>query len=74
VLVMTAWDEFRSLTPADFARPGARPILIDCWRLYQGKGFDTTCTYLTLGAGNRRAQTGLSASGAAQSAREHAAG
>lgn len=74
VLVMTAWDEFRALTPEDFTRHGGRLILIDCWRLYQGKGFDATCTYLTLGSGNRPVRTGLAASTAANSAQEHAAG
>jgi len=74
ILVMTAWDEFRALQATDFARASGRPIVIDPWRLYQGRGFDAVCTYLTLGAGNRAASGGLSAPGAFDAAREHAAG
>jgi UDPglucose 6-dehydrogenase len=74
ILVMTAWEEFRKLEPADFVRPGGRAILVDCWRLYQGRGFESVCTYLTLGAGNRPARAGMAARSGTDAAREHASG
>ncbi|MEP7362294.1 MAG: nucleotide sugar dehydrogenase [Acidobacteriota bacterium] len=57
VLVLTAWDEFRALRPADFERPNGRVILVDCWRLFKDKGFDDVCTYLILGSGSSRTRT-----------------
>lgn len=62
VLVLTAWEEFRALRPADFARPNGRVILVDCWRLFKDKGFEDVCTYLTLGSGAALPGTGQSAS------------
>jgi UDPglucose 6-dehydrogenase len=61
VLVLTAWDEFRALRPADFARSNGRVILVDCWRLFKGKGFEDICTYLTLGSGSARSARGRAA-------------
>jgi UDPglucose 6-dehydrogenase len=61
VLVLTAWNEFRALRPADFSRPGGRVILVDCWRLFEDKGFEDVCTYLTLGSGSARPGSGRTA-------------
>jgi UDPglucose 6-dehydrogenase len=33
VVVMTAWEEFRSLAPAAFARAAERVTVLDCWRI-----------------------------------------
>lgn len=75
VLVMTAADEFRALTPSDFAREHGRVTLIDCWRLYQGKGFEQVSTYLTPGTGTGRAGRGFDAAAESRgAAREQVAG
>jgi len=74
ILVLTAWEEFRALRPSDFERPGARAILVDCWRLYKNKGFEDVCTYLTLGLGPAPGGTLDASTSIAQKSREHAHG
>lgn len=76
VLVLTAWDEFLALRPGDFERAEGRVILVDCWRLFKGKGFEDVCTYLTLGSGSARPGDGRVADSASAyvSPLEHAHG
>jgi UDPglucose 6-dehydrogenase len=50
LIVMTPWDEFRALGPADLKR-GA--ILIDCWRLFAAHPPDTASEYIAVGWGAR---------------------
>lgn len=38
-LLATPWEEFKKLTPDDFARNMRRPRLLDCWRLYNRPEF-----------------------------------
>lgn len=52
IVVATPWEQFRALTPPQLARPAERrAILLDCWRIFAGQGFEQTCTYLQPGVG-----------------------
>jgi UDPglucose 6-dehydrogenase len=46
IAVTTPWREFATLMPGDFF---GNPVLIDCWRMFQGRGFEHTTRYVTLG-------------------------
>jgi UDPglucose 6-dehydrogenase len=49
--ITTPWPEFKKLTPQDFKRPGAKPVVLDCWRILPREKFEEVVEYLTLGYG-----------------------
>jgi hypothetical protein len=49
LVVMTPWDEFRALGPADLKRGG---VLIDCWRLFAAHTPETATEYIAVGRGD----------------------
>jgi UDPglucose 6-dehydrogenase len=48
-ILATPWDEFKNLTPEDFIDSMYKPILLDCWRLFDRKKFAAKMGYLALG-------------------------
>ena len=48
-LVATPWDEFKSLKPEDFIRNMKRPVLLDCWRIFDRPEFSQKLEYLAIG-------------------------
>jgi UDPglucose 6-dehydrogenase len=50
LVIMTPWDDFRSLAAADLKRGVA---LIDCWRLFAAHPPETASEYIALGCGPR---------------------
>jgi UDPglucose 6-dehydrogenase len=51
VILTTAWDEFRKLSPSDLNSTNGRPTLVDCWRILDRKEFEARVDYVVLGAG-----------------------
>jgi len=49
--ITTPWPEFKKLTPQDFKRHPAKPVVLDCWRVLSREKFEDTVEYLTLGYG-----------------------
>jgi len=50
VVVMTAWEEFRRIGPADFDG-SRRPVIVDCWRILDPWRFVECADYVALGVG-----------------------
>jgi UDPglucose 6-dehydrogenase len=48
-ILATPWDEFKRLTPEDFIAGMERPLLLDCWRFFDGKKFGAKMDYFALG-------------------------
>ena len=48
-ILATPWEEFKSLTPEDFAAHMEKPLLLDCWRFFDQQRFTGKVAYLTLG-------------------------
>ena len=59
VVVTTAWEEFRNLSPADFQSAGGRASIVDCWRLFDASRFAGAADYVTLGVGEESRTSGL---------------
>ena len=59
-VITTPWKEFATLMPQDFAGE-KKPVLIDCWRMLNGRGFEATTHYVLVGAGQTEAARALSA-------------
>jgi UDPglucose 6-dehydrogenase len=51
VVIATAWDEFKQLSPQQLARNPERRVVIDCWRLLPREQFDGVVDYVELGKG-----------------------
>jgi len=51
LVVTTPWDEFKTLRPEDLKGSGGRPVLIDCWRIFDGRKFGEVAEYIALGVG-----------------------
>jgi len=51
VVITTAWDEFRSLPLAALARVGAKPAVLDCWRVLDPAVYDAVVELQFLGVG-----------------------
>jgi UDPglucose 6-dehydrogenase len=49
--ITTPWPEFKKLTPQDFKRKAAKPVVLDCWRILPREKFEDVVEYLTLGYG-----------------------
>lgn len=52
VVITTSWDEFRRIRPADLARASRPRVVIDCWRVLEGRQFDSGVDYIRLGIGH----------------------
>ena len=52
-ILATPWDEFKALKPEDFTKSMKRPILLDCWRIFDRREFSTRLKYLAIGLGSR---------------------
>lgn len=48
-IVATPWREFQSLKPADFIENMKKPVLLDCWRIFDRKNFSKGMEYLAIG-------------------------
>jgi UDPglucose 6-dehydrogenase len=48
-ILATPWDEFKELTPEDFVAGMEKPVLLDCWRLFDRQTFVGKLDYLALG-------------------------
>jgi UDPglucose 6-dehydrogenase len=55
LVIMTPWDEFRSLAASDLKRGS---VLIDCWRLFSAHPPETVAEYIALGCGARVQERG----------------
>ena len=53
LMIATPWEEFRRLSPADLKYGGARPVIIDCWRILSPGAFDGRAEIVALGQGPR---------------------
>jgi UDPglucose 6-dehydrogenase len=50
-ILVTEWEEFRNLTPADFKRQMKNPILVDGRRIYDPAIFSAELKFTALGLG-----------------------
>jgi UDPglucose 6-dehydrogenase len=48
-VLATPWDEFKDLTPEDFIKGMEKPVLLDCWRLFNRQRFESKMDYFALG-------------------------
>ena len=48
-IVATPWDEFRDLAPEYFINNMKRPLLLDCWRIFDRAEFSRKLEYLAIG-------------------------
>uniref|UniRef100_Q02BD9 UDP-glucose 6-dehydrogenase n=1 Tax=Solibacter usitatus (strain Ellin6076) TaxID=234267 RepID=Q02BD9_SOLUE len=48
--ITTPWPEFKNLTPANL-KQGAKPAIVDCWRVLPRTAFEGASEYMTLGFG-----------------------
>jgi len=53
-ILATPWDEFRDLSPEDFVKNMERPVLLDCWRFFDRKKFESKMVYFALGVNSGR--------------------
>jgi UDPglucose 6-dehydrogenase len=51
LVITTPWPEFRQLQPQDVKHSGARPTVLDCWRLLGETDLARCTDYLILGVG-----------------------
>jgi UDPglucose 6-dehydrogenase len=60
--ITTPWKDFRSLNPSALKRTaGAKPVLIDCWRLLDPARFSDVAEYRMLGCGGALVTAALAA-------------
>ena len=48
-ILATPWPEFKNLKPEDFIASMRRPVLLDCWRMYDKSEFKEKMDYSTIG-------------------------
>ena len=48
-ILTTPWKEFKGLKPGDFTAAMKKPVLIDCWKIYDRKAFSREMDYTTIG-------------------------
>lgn len=53
-ILVTEWEEFKKLTPEDFATNMKQPVLIDGRRIYNPEIFSTKIKFAAIGLGNYR--------------------
>lgn len=51
LLIATAWDEFRRLSPRSLKDSGRRPVVVDCWRILPEAEFAERAELIVLGRG-----------------------
>jgi UDPglucose 6-dehydrogenase len=51
IVLATPWPEFSALSPAHFTGRQRRPVLIDCWRMWEGRGLEEVADLIRIGAG-----------------------
>ena len=51
LLIATAWDEFRRLSPRALKDSGRRPVVVDCWRILPEAEFAGRAELIVLGRG-----------------------
>jgi UDPglucose 6-dehydrogenase len=51
LLIATAWDEFRRLSPRALKDSGRRPVVVDCWRILPEAEFAERAELIVLGRG-----------------------
>ncbi|MGC8960613.1 MAG: UDP binding domain-containing protein [Chloroflexia bacterium] len=52
VLVLaTPWEEFKGLSPSHLNYSNGRPVVIDCWRILDGRQYGPAVEYVVLGRG-----------------------
>jgi len=57
IVITTAWDEFKAIPVAALARPdGARPAILDCWRVLEPAIYDDAADLYYLGKGQAPAE------------------
>ena len=50
LVIMTSWEEYRRIQPADLPRDH-RPVIVDCWRILDPTRFADCADYVALGVG-----------------------
>jgi len=50
-VVATPWEEIKKLKPEDFIKNMKKPIVLDCWRIYNRAHFRDKLEYLAIGLG-----------------------
>ncbi len=48
-ILATPWDEFKNLKPEDFRKSMKKPMLLDCWRIFDRAEFSRKLEYLAVG-------------------------
>lgn len=48
-ILATPWEEFKALRPGDFVGNMKRPVLLDCWRMFNRPEFTDKLDYLAVG-------------------------
>ena len=48
-ILSTPWEEFRRLKPEDFISSMKKPVLLDCWKIYDHDAFSKKIEYTTVG-------------------------
>jgi UDPglucose 6-dehydrogenase len=56
-IIATPWDEFKKLSPEDFAPNVRDPTIIDCWRILNREQFSKKMDYIGIGLANQKRQT-----------------
>jgi UDPglucose 6-dehydrogenase len=51
LVIATPWEEFARVRPEVLARPGRRPVVVDCWRTLTRAQLEGVAEYLALGVG-----------------------
>lgn len=51
IVIVTPWEEFRSLTPHMLDRPSLPRVVVDCWRLLKAEQYLPGAQYIALGIG-----------------------
>ena len=52
-ILATPWDEFKSLKPEDFISHMDKPVVLDCWRLFDREKFASKIEYFALGVNHK---------------------
>ena len=56
IVLITPWEEFKSIEPEWLANKSRRPILVDCWRILEPTRYQNVADYLALGIGRQSGQ------------------
>ena len=51
IVIVTPWEEFRSITPRMLDRPSLPRVVVDCWRLLKAEQYLPGAQYIALGVG-----------------------